>query len=110
MYITHLSISFFFFSGLSFHLSTALLAHIFSYNITWGATAKEVERSNFWVEVPKILKRYWPIFLICFSLIAGMIILATPLVPSGWQITGDSWAVVLPLAYVFSSSCVCACF
>ena len=32
--------SFFFFGGLSIHLSTALLAHLFSYNITWGATKK----------------------------------------------------------------------
>ena len=48
--------SFFFFGGLSIHLSQALLAHMFSYNITWGATKKEVERSNFWLEVPKILK------------------------------------------------------
>jgi hypothetical protein len=71
---------------------------MFSYNITWGATAKEVERSNFWVEVPKILKRYWPTFLICFSLIVGMIILATPLVPPEWQVNGDAWAVVLPLS------------
>jgi hypothetical protein len=90
--------SFFFFAGLSIHLTTALLAHLFSYNITWGATAKEVERSNFWQEVPRILKRYWPTFLLCFLLIAGMIILATPLVPFEWQVTKDSWAVVIPLA------------
>ena len=32
---------------------------MFSYNITWGATKKEVERSNFWLEIPKILKRFW---------------------------------------------------
>ncbi|KAF7760728.1 CAZyme family GT2 [Agaricus bisporus var. burnettii] len=89
---------FFFFSGLSIHLSTALLAHLFSYNITWGATAKEVERSNFWVEVPKIWKRYWPTFLFCFSLIVGMAILATPLVSPEWQITADAWGVILPLS------------
>lgn len=33
-------LSFFFFGGLSIHLTTALLAHLFSYNITWGATKK----------------------------------------------------------------------
>ncbi|KAJ3560835.1 hypothetical protein NP233_g10573 [Leucocoprinus birnbaumii] len=89
---------FFFFAGLSIHLTTALLAHMFSYNITWGATAKEVERSNFFQEVPRILKRYWPTFLICFSLIGGMIVLATPAVPPEWQVTGDFWAVILPLS------------
>jgi hypothetical protein len=44
--------------GLSVHLSQALLAHLFSYNITWGATKKEVERSNFFIEVPRILRRF----------------------------------------------------
>ncbi|KAI6111864.1 hypothetical protein EDD16DRAFT_1694095 [Pisolithus croceorrhizus] len=46
--------SFLFFSGLSVHLTVALLAHMFSYNITWSATKKEVERSNFVIEVPRI--------------------------------------------------------
>ncbi|KAL9708789.1 hypothetical protein Ac2012v2_007943 [Leucoagaricus gongylophorus] len=95
--LTWIPFFFFFFAGLSFHLSTALLAHIFSYNITWGATAKEVERSNFFQEVPRMLKRYWPTFLVCLILIAGMIIMATPIVPPEWQVTGDSWAVILPL-------------
>ncbi|KAG2368937.1 glycosyl transferase family group 2-domain-containing protein [Suillus spraguei] len=48
---------FFFFGGLSIPLSQAILAHLFSYNITWSATKKEVERSNFFKEVPKICKR-----------------------------------------------------
>ena len=49
--------SFFFFGGLSIPLSQAILAHVFSYNITWSATVKEVERSNFFKEIPKIIKR-----------------------------------------------------
>lgn len=44
-----------------------------------------------------MLKRYWPTFLVCLILIAGMIIMATPIVPPEWQVTGDSWAVILPL-------------
>lgn len=71
---------------------------MFSYNITWGATAKEVERSNFWIEVPRILKRYWPIFTVCVLLIAAMVIFTTPLVPLEWQIPGYAWAVIMPLA------------
>lgn len=49
--------SFFFFGGLGIPVSQALLAHLFSYNITWSATVKEVERSNFFKEIPKIAKR-----------------------------------------------------
>ena len=90
--------SFFFFGGLSIHLSQALLAHLFSYNITWGATKKEVERSNFWLEVPKILKRFWIALVICMLLVAVMVVFSTPAIPTGWQIDGWDWAVILPLA------------
>ncbi|KAI6139463.1 hypothetical protein EDD17DRAFT_1671639 [Pisolithus thermaeus] len=51
---TWVPLFFLFFSGLSVHLTVALLAHMFSYNITWSATKKEVERSNFVIEVPRI--------------------------------------------------------
>ncbi|KAJ7244336.1 glycosyl transferase family group 2-domain-containing protein [Mycena rebaudengoi] len=91
---------FFFFGGLSIHLSKSLLAHLFSYNITWGATKKEVERSNFWIEVPRIWHRFRTAFCICFILIAGMIVLSTPVVTADWQIPGTSWSVILPLGIV----------
>ncbi|KAF8962847.1 glycosyl transferase family group 2-domain-containing protein [Flammula alnicola] len=90
----------FFFSGLSIHLSTALLAHMFSYNITWGATKKEVEKSNFWIEGPRILKRYWVVFTLSFLSIAAVVVLSTSVVPAGWRIPGTSWALYLPLAIV----------
>ncbi|KAG2127997.1 glycosyl transferase family group 2-domain-containing protein [Suillus clintonianus] len=64
------SVGFFFFGGLSIPLSQAILAHLFSYNIQWSATKKEVERSNFFKEVPKIFKRCVSFFLvnsICFA-------------------------------------------
>jgi hypothetical protein len=48
----------FFFGGLPIHVSIALLAHLFSINITWGATTKEVEQSTFWVEGMHILSLY----------------------------------------------------
>jgi hypothetical protein len=91
--------SFFFFGGLSIHLSKALLAYLFSYNIQWGATKKEVERSNFFIEVPRILKRFRVAFLISFTFGIGCIILSTPLVPVEWRfdIVG-SWGIILPLA------------
>ncbi|KAF7430553.1 hypothetical protein PC9H_006261 [Pleurotus ostreatus] len=89
---------FIFFGGLSVHLSIAILSHLFSINITWGATKKEVERSNFFEEVPKILKRFWFVLTLCTCIIAGMVILSTNLVPAEWQVTGEAWAVILPLA------------
>ncbi|KAI6130943.1 glycosyl transferase family group 2-domain-containing protein [Pisolithus croceorrhizus] len=94
---------FFFFGGLAIPLSQAILAHLFSYNITWQATRKEVERSNFFKEVPKILKRFWFPLLLSTALIMGMIVVSTSLVPYQWRINGTGWAVILPL------SIVCGC-
>ena len=92
--------SFFFFGGLSIHLSQALLAHLFSYNIVWGATKKEVEQSNFFIEVPRILRRFRLALILSFLAIVMMILLSTSLVPLGYQIPGTAWAVLFPLAVV----------
>ena len=90
--------SFFFFGGLSIPLSQAILAHLFSYNITWGATKKEVERSNFFKEIPKIFKRFWFPLLVSVLLIGGIIVCSLSVVPPAWRIDGSAWAVIFPLA------------
>ncbi|KAG8215893.1 glycosyl transferase family group 2-domain-containing protein [Butyriboletus roseoflavus] len=103
------------------HLSQALLAHLFSYNITWGATKKEVERSNFFLEVPKIWRRFRVALVMCILMAGTMVVLSTSVdvVPVGWQVDSTDWAVSLPLAIVVgchvlfpvrrfhSASCVC---
>jgi hypothetical protein len=33
-------------------------------------------------------------------LIAGVVIVSTPLVPYQWQLTGNAWAVIFPLTVV----------
>jgi hypothetical protein len=89
-----------FFGGLSIHLSKAILAHLVSYNITWDATKKEVERSNFFLEVPKILVRF-RIALICsFLVLGGMITLMLPMIPMEWKIPYTVWSIIVPLAIV----------
>ncbi|KAH7922289.1 hypothetical protein BV22DRAFT_666525 [Leucogyrophana mollusca] len=101
--LTWIPFFFFFFGGLSIHLSQALLAHLFSYNITWGATKKEVERSNFFIEVPRIWKRFRVSLVLSLITAAGMIILSTSVVPVGWQVDSRDWAVIMPLAIVVGS-------
>ncbi|KAI0251039.1 glycosyl transferase family group 2-domain-containing protein [Lactifluus subvellereus] len=91
---------FFFFGGLSIPMSQAILAHLFSYNMIWGATKKEVELSNFFKEVPKIMKRFWFPILVSVVIIIGMIVCATPLVPFEWRVDGSAWAVIFPLSVV----------
>ena len=39
-------------------------------------------------------------FIICFAIIAMMIIFTTNVVPFVWQIPGWEWALVIPLALV----------
>jgi len=81
-----------FFGGLSIHLSKAILAHLFSYNITWGATKKEVERSNFFLEVPKILSRFRVALLLSFLTIAAIVVMALPFFPADWSIPYTNWS------------------
>ncbi|KAH7122380.1 glycosyl transferase family group 2-domain-containing protein [Dendryphion nanum] len=91
-----------FLGGLSLHVSQALLAHMFEVDMTWGATSKEAEFSNFFIEVPKVLKRFK--FSIAFSVvgIVGMIILAVaPFVPYSWHIR--DFVAILPMATVTAS-------
>ncbi|KAJ7723831.1 glycosyl transferase family group 2-domain-containing protein [Mycena maculata] len=90
----------FFFGGLSIHLSTAILAHLFSYDMTWGSTVKEVERSTFWIEVPLIWQRFKLSFIICFAAIIMMIVFTSNAVPFEWQIPGYDWALNIPLSLV----------
>ncbi|KAK7055869.1 glycosyl transferase family group 2-domain-containing protein [Favolaschia claudopus] len=90
----------FFFGGLSIHLSTAILAHLFSYDMTWGSTVKEVERSTFWIEVPRIWQRFKLSFIICFAAIVMMIVMQSNAVPFQWQIPGWNWALNIPLSLV----------
>ncbi|KAJ7700221.1 hypothetical protein B0H14DRAFT_3651606 [Mycena olivaceomarginata] len=68
----------FFFGGMAIHLTTALLAHMSSPNMTWHTT-KEVEHSNFWIEVPHIWAHFHVVFIICFGLIVVMIMLSQPI-------------------------------
>ncbi|RMZ77621.1 hypothetical protein DV738_g4300, partial [Chaetothyriales sp. CBS 135597] len=67
---------FIFLGGISIHVSEALLAHGFEVNMTWGATAKTLEFTNFFKEVPRTLRRFWFSFTVSFLMIATMIIMA----------------------------------
>lgn len=74
-----------------------------SYNIQWGATKKEVERSNFFLEVPKILVRFRVALICSFIVMIGMIVLTLPFIPLEWQIPSTAWSVIAPLAIVVAS-------
>ncbi|POS69564.1 hypothetical protein DHEL01_v212042 [Diaporthe helianthi] len=48
-----------FLGGLSLHVSQAILSHMFEIDMTWGSTSKEVEFSNFCIEVPRVIKKVY---------------------------------------------------
>jgi hypothetical protein len=47
-----------FFSGLSLQIVSALICHMIGYQMTWAATLKTVEASNFFKEVPDIMRKF----------------------------------------------------
>lgn len=89
-----------FFTSLSFHISMSLLAHLFSVNVQWGATAKELDDSNFFKEVPKIFKSYKYMYIIISALLIAVIIVQTPVMPYHFQV--DNFSGVFPLYWVYA--------
>lgn len=92
-YITLLSI---FFGGLSMHLTKPLLYHLFEIPISWSATAKTLENSHFFKEIPMVWRRYKFYYLAWTIIAVGMVVIALA-VPETWKI--NDLLTVLPLAF-----------
>ncbi|KAI8953468.1 glycosyl transferase family group 2-domain-containing protein [Xylaria longipes] len=88
-----------FLGGLSLHVSQAILCHFFSIDMTWGATAKEIEEVNFLDEIPKLIKRFRGTFVYCFVAV-GLIIAGIYGFPEEWRIT--YFASIFPLAWLIA--------
>lgn len=84
-----------FLGGVSMHVSQALLSHLFSIDMSWGATAKEVEAVSFFEEIPRVLKRFKGTFLWCACVSATMVYMAVG-VNEFWKIT--ELVAIWPLA------------
>lgn len=75
---------------------------MFEIDMTWGATSKEVEFSNFFLEVPKILRTFKYTYIMCITGIIGMIIMAeAPFLPWSWNIV--EFIAIFPLALMCAS-------
>ncbi|GIZ37748.1 hypothetical protein CKM354_000118400 [Cercospora kikuchii] len=86
-----------FFGGISFHISQALLCHLVGIDMQWGATAKEVTRTNFFIEAPIVLRKFKYSMIFCWFMIVAMIIMALgPFIPWSWNIT--EFTAIFPLA------------
>jgi len=93
-----------FFTGLSFHVMTALLAHVTSYNMSWAATKKDLEVPTIQEELPVVLKRHWLTFGLGAVVVAGIAILSTSLVPLTWQISEIT--IMFPPLWLAAGQCV----
>jgi hypothetical protein len=86
-----------FMGGISIHVSQAILSHFFEINMTWGATAKEVENTSFFEELPRLIKRFKYTFIFCILCTGGMVAGAL-YVPWNWRIT--EFVAIFPLCTV----------
>jgi hypothetical protein len=84
-----------FLSGVSIHISQALLSHMFEIEMSWGATAKEVEDTTFFKEMPKLLKKFRFTFVFCILMI-GLMVAGVYLFPPFWRI--NTLVALYPLA------------
>lgn len=84
-----------FFGGLAYHITIALLSHLFHIDIEWGSTSKEKQDSNFFQEIPRIFSTFKWMYLVITLLIGGMIYLGA-FAPPDWAIT--DFSAIVPLA------------
>ena len=87
-------------------ITQAILSHMFSIDMSWGATAKEATDTSFFEEVPRILQKFKITFIWCVLMTAAMVFLAGvgplgQLVPYDWRI--DFFTAIWPLATIVAS-------
>lgn len=92
-----------FLGGISIHVSQAIASHMFSIDMTWGATAKEETRTTFFNEIPTIFRKFKFTFAFCVLMLACMVVLAGVgplggLVPHSYHIT--DFTAIWPLSTV----------
>lgn len=78
-------------------LSLNIYKHTTDLLLQWGSTAKEVTRTNFFIELPVVFKKFKWSMLFCVLSIVGIIIMATgPFIPWSWNI--QNFNAIFPFA------------
>jgi hypothetical protein len=57
--------------------------------------------SNFFKELPQILKKFWFLYVLCILLMAGMIVMSLDFIPKGYRIL--SFIDIIPMAIMIGS-------
>lgn len=90
-----------FFGGLSIHVAKALVWHLLEIPIHWDSTAKSLEASYFFNELPMIWQRYKYLYLTITLISIALIVFASKVVSTNWQIT-PSVFTALPIGWVLA--------
>ena len=89
-----------FLGGLSFHILQALVSHFLEIDMQWGSTVKEAEDTTFFIEIPKLAKKFKWTFIFQTMLIAMVVVFAC-FVPPLWRIT--NFQAIYPLCAIIVS-------
>lgn len=89
-----------FLGGISLHVSQALLSHLFSIDMNWGATAKEATNTTFFAEIPKVMRKFKVTFIFCITIAVMMVVLAVA-VPVFWRI--NLFIAIFPISTIIVS-------
>lgn len=72
--------------------------------MTWSNTVKDFKTSTVFKELPAIFKRSYPTFIPMVTLLAGVIVCSTTLIPLEWRV--DSFAFIFCPILLASCQCV----
>ncbi|CAD6566589.1 MAG: hypothetical protein TREMPRED_002808 [Tremellales sp. Tagirdzhanova-0007] len=75
-----------FFIGMSLPMSASLASHMVGYNMTWSTTVKTVEKSNFFLQLPIIWKRFWPQLIFFGAFAAFMLVSTSQFMPVDYRV------------------------
>ena len=89
-----------FLGGISLHVSQALLSHMFSIEMSWGSTAKEVTNTTFFEELPKLMNKFKITFVFCLFA-TGVMIACAFFLPPLWRI--NELVAIFPFANLIFS-------
>ena len=89
-----------FLGGISLHVSQALLSHMFSIDMNWGATAKEETDTTFAEEFRMVGKKFWKCWLACLAGV-GMMVYCAVWAQGDWKI--DFFTAIWPLGTILTS-------
>lgn len=92
------------FTGLSYHVLSALVHHAFSISLSWSTTTKEGQRTTRWREIRKTFS-HLRVMYVGGLLLLIMMACMYALPPKRWQIR--RYAAVLPLLHMIVSHMLC---